>query len=615
MFALPFDLRGMERCARLLQFAFVVAGATTFLALSGCNKAPSVNSKSDTVQSDTILEDSQQKSPAGTGSTSLLKGLGEAESPQKNSNRTEYRLLFDDVHKQAKVEFTFKNGASEKRLMPEATSGGGGWIDYDCDGWPDLYFPQGGQSDADSWQGQPADQLLRNQADGSFQNVTRQSLLIDIEYGHGVAVADYNNDGFDDIYVSNVGNDVLYRNMGDGTFERVSNSAMPLNSHWASSAAWGDIDLDGDLDLYVCNYVDYDPHHPISCFENNQIAYTCHPKDVDPIDNVCFINRGDGTFVEEADKRGLNAAGSKSLGVVIADFNDDQWPDLYVANDTTGNHFFVNQGKGIFEEQGLIKGCSMSGLGQFQASMGLAFGDYDRNGLPDLYVSHFTTDSNTLYKNLGSAGFTDTTRETGLHHPTLPFLAFGTVMQDFNFDGWQDLFIANGHIDDWRERTGDDWYMKPQLFSYDGQTWLERSDSAGSYFQQKYLGRAVASADYDHDGDIDLLIVHQNAPAALLQNNSEQGHWLQLHFVGTQSNRSGIGVKVSVRQGELKLTQQLPGGTSYCASHQPVLTFGLGESSARCEVSITWPSGKHQKMPGVTVNQILTVLESDAEEQ
>ena len=545
----------------------------------------------------------------------MLDGLGAPEVAEQASTNLQNNFSLIDVHVKAKVNFVFDNGASDKKLMPEATSGGVGWIDYDCDGWPDLYFAQGGHSDADSWDGQPVDKLFRNMGDGSFQDVTEHTFLVDLEYGHGVAIADYNNDGFDDIYVSNVGDDVLYCNLGDGTFERVAASAIATNSLWSSSAAWGDLDLDGDLDLYVCNYVNYDPHHPISCFGEDQDAHTCHPRDVDPIHNVCFMNQGDGTFIEEADKRKLNGPGSKSLGVVIADFNDDGLPDLYVANDTTGNHFFVNQGAGQFEEQGLIKGCSMSGLGQYQASMGLAFGDYDRNGLPDLYVSHFTTDSNTLYKNLGSSGFTDATRETGLHHPTLPYLAFGTVMNDFNLDGWQDLFIANGHIDDWQESTGDDWYMKPQLFSFNGRNWQDESEQSGDYFQQTFLGRAVATADYDRDGDLDIVVINQNSPAALLQNDSQCGNWLQFRFVGTQSNRNGIGVKVSIKQGELELVQQLPGGTSYCSSLQPVLVFGMGKSAEPCQVSITWPSGRHENISNVTVNQFITVFESNTEEQ
>jgi hypothetical protein len=284
-----------------------------------------------------------------------------------------------------------------------------------------------------------------------------------------------------------------------------------------------------------------------------------------------------------------------------------------VANDTTSNHLFLNQGGGMFKEQGLVMGCSMSGLGHNQASMGLALGDYDRNGLPDLYSTHFTADSNTLYRNLGPAGFTDATSESGLHQPTLAYLGFGTVMQDFNLDGRQDLFIANGHIDDWREVNGDSWRMKQQLFSFDGQKWRELGERAGDYFQQEFLGRAVATADYDRDGDLDMLVVHQNDPIGLLRNDSERGHFLQLSFVGVDSNRAGVGVKARVRQGDLEFVQQLAGGTSYCASHQPVLVFGLGDSTAPCEISVTWPSGRLEQLTDVPVDQFLTILESNAE--
>lgn len=521
--------------------------------------------------------------------------------------------LFTDVHREVGLEFVFDNGASPRKLMPEATSGGGGWIDYDKDGWPDVYLPQGGDPAPASADGQPVDQLFRNLLGQRFENVTHQAGLLNWRYGHGVVIGDFDNDGFEDVYISNVGEDVLYWNLGDGTFEDVTQAAGISNELWASSAAWGDLTGNGLLDLYVCNYVDYDPFHPTACFDNDGKPGTCHPKDVGPVPNRCFINQGDGTFREEADARGLNGPGSKSLGVVIADLTGNGLPDVYVANDTTANHLFVNQGNGRFQEQALPLGAAMSGLGQFQASMGVAFGDYDRNGRPDLYVTHFTKDSNTLYRNLSEAGFSDATREVGLHLPTMNYLGFGTVMADFTLNGREDLFVSNGHIDDWRELNDDDWEMAPQVFSFDGSRWHEHSQVAGDYFQHTYLGRAVATADYNKDGSLDLLVVHQNRPVGLLRNDSPRGNWLQFEFVGTQSNRQGIGTEVTVLQTGEKWVSQLPGGTSYCASHQPLLVFGFGESAQPCDVEIRWPSGRRQTLTGVTVNQRVTVFEGDAE--
>jgi hypothetical protein len=259
-------------------------------------------------------------------------------------------------------------------------------------------------------------------------------------------------------------------------------------------------------------------------------------------------------------------------------------------------------------------GCAMSGLGYYQASMGVGFGDYDENGFPDLYLTHFTADSNTLYANFGPNGFEDVTRKVGLHLPTMAYLAFGTIMSDFDFNGRQDLFVANGHIDDYRKKTGDAWYMKAQMFTYEGSQWRECGAEGGPYFSREWLGRAVASADYDHDGDLDLAVVHQNDPAALLRNDSERGHWLIVRFVGRESNRRGVGAKVTVRQNDRVLVQELAGGTSYCAGHQPALAFGLGGGAEPCEISVRWPSGKRQTLTGVDVDQTLALDERNAEQ-
>lgn len=524
------------------------------------------------------------------------------------------RLRFVDVHEDLDLNFTFDNGRSRARLMVESTSGGAGWLDYDADGWWDLFLPQGGNPFTQDEPSRPSgDRLFRNVLGHRFIDISEQAAISDVEFGHGTAVGDFDNDGFDDVYVTNVGPDLLYRNQGDGTFDEVSRSAGIDNPLWGSSAAWADLDLDGSLDLYVCNYVDYDPRNPVSCLYRTGEPGICHPEDADPVPNRCYLNQGDGTFDEVADERGLNGPESKALGVVVADFNGDRLPDVYVANDVAANHMFINRGDARFDEQAVALGCAYSGLGDYQASMGVAFGDYDENGFPDLYLTHFTQDSNTLYANHGPGGFEDTTRKAGLHRPTLPYLAFGTVMADFDCDGRQELFVANGHIDDWREITGDRWYMPPQLFSYDGSRWGEIGKAAGSYFEREWLGRAVATADFDGDGDLDVAVIHQNDEMALLRNDSERGHWLKFHFLGSSSNRRGIGVTVTVTQSGRRRTQQLPGGTSYCASHEPVLVFGLGDSSEPCHVAIHWPGGARQDLDAVLPDQRLLVRECDAE--
>lgn len=530
-------------------------------------------------------------------------------------SRKRAAVRFVESHPELGVEFYFDNGSSSAKLMIESTSGGAGWLDFDADGWWDLYFPQGGNPFSKHEPQRPSsDQLYRNIAGRRFGCTAELARLHDQEFGHGVAIGDFDSDGFDDVYVCNVGPDILYQNLGDGTFRDITAEAGVDNRLWSSSAAWGDLDLDGNLDMYVCTYVDYDPRNPIACLSQDGNPGICHPEAIDAVPDVCYFSQGDGRFRNESQDRGLTAPDGKSLGLVIADLNRDGLPDVYVANDTTANHLFVNQGGGRFKEQGVALGCALSGLGHFQASMGVAFGDFDGNGYPDLYCTHFTEDSNTLYANLGPSGFEDVTRSVGLHHPTLPFLAFGTVMADFDSDGQQELFIANGHIDDWRERTGDLWYMPAQLFVFDGRKFQDCAPTAGPYFDRVWLGRAVATADFDRDGDVDLVVVHQNDPVGLLRNDSDAGHWLCVHFLGTWSNRRGVGVQVTVQQGpERRLYQELAGGTSYCASHQPMLHFGLGASTEPCQVTIRWPSGRMQDLRDVPVDQRLFLREQDAE--
>lgn len=503
---------------------------------------------------------------------------------------------FVDVHAARGVEFDFDTGANGRAFMIESTGGGGGWIDFDRDGWLDLYLVQGGNPTERP--AHPAgDRILRN-VDGQFVDVTEPTFRVDEHYGQGLAVGDFNHDGFDDIFVSNVGPDTLLRNLGDGTFEDVAAHAGLADPRWGSSSAWSDLDLDGDLDLFVCNYLKYDVQHPKDCRKSDGSPAICHPEQIDPEDNACYENLEDGTFRAVETSWGLLGPGSKSLGVAIADFNGDLLPDIYVANDTTANHLFLQEGPGRFTENAVAMGCAMNALGQYQASMGVACGDYDGNGLLDLYVTHFTGDSNTLYNNLGPTGFHDMTRQEGLHKPTLPYLGFGTMMVDFNSDGFQELIVANGHIDDWRYKQ-ELYAMPPQLFTWNGSRWDELTSQAGSYFQEEHLGRAVAVADYDRDGDMDVLIVNQNAPAALLENTSPQGHWLQVELIGTKSNRRGLNALVEVQQKDRRQAQQLVGGMSYCSAHAPALHFGLGDRDEDCTVTVRWP---REGFPAQTVS-------------
>lgn len=532
----------------------------------------------------------------------------ETASPAADSPPLVAAPHFRDVHEEVGVDFTYDTGANGRALMVESTGGGAGWLDYDRDGACDLYLVQGGNPTADVPHA-AGDRLFRNLGTRAFADVTPHLRITDLLHGQGITVGDFDNDGFDDVYVTNVGRNILWHNLGDGTFEDVTEPADVGDDRWSTSAAWADLDNDGDLDLVVCNYVEYDVFHPKPCFEEGRPS-TCHPSEFEGVDNEVFENLGDGTFRSVFHDWGFSASGSKSLGVVVADFNLDRRADVFIANDVTPNHLFQQVTPGEFSEQAVSLGCAMNALGQNQASMGVACGDYDRNGYVDLYVTHFANDSNTLYANLGDVGFRDTTRRTEIHAPVIDFLGFGTVMADFNSDGHTDLFVANGHIDDWRHK-GDRWKMNAQLFSFDGSIWIEQTPSAGEYFSEEHLGRAVATADYDQDGDLDVCVIHQNEPTALLENVRTDGHWLQLEFIGRRANRRGIGVVVEVEFGDTRLVQQLAGGTSYCSSQQPILQFGMGDWDGPCDVTVTWPTseGSRTTQTGVSCDQKLVIHE------
>jgi hypothetical protein len=514
------------------------------------------------------------------------------------------------------VDFTYRNGATGKVLMVEATGGGAAWLDYDRDGLLDLYLCQGGDPATSCPEAEPNDSLFR-QAIGvggtgeefarRFSPRTDEAFVVERGYSQGVAVGDFDDDGFDDVYVTNVGANTLFRNLGDGTFQDVTRDAGVAGTLWSSSAAWGDLDGDGDLDLYVCNYVDYDPRHPIPCGTKEKPG-TCHPMHVEAVPDDCFFNQGDGSFTEEARSRGLFGPGNKALGVVIARLTDDDLPDVYVANDTTANFLFVNQGRGVFKELAYDMGCAVNRDGHAQASMGVGLGDYDRNGRLDLYCTHFTKESNTLYRNLGETGFQDATGLVGLHTPTLDYLAFGTIMEDFNQDGHEDIFVANGHVDDWREK-GDLLDMPAQLFSYEGPRFVECTANAGDYFRRKVIGRGVARGDFDGDGDWDLAVVHQNSPLSVLRNDSERGHWLKVRCVAA-GNRRGIGTRVVARRGGESWTREMAGGTSYAAAHESALLFGFGAVGSDVELEIHWPDGRRETVADVTLDRELILRQS-----
>lgn len=517
------------------------------------------------------------------------------------------RLIFAALSTECGLDFTYRNGARGHQLMSEATGAGCGWGDFDRDGWWDLFLVQGGFSDSPDDKQQASDQLLQNCL-GQFSNVTLRARIAETKYGQGVAIGDLDNDGFDDIFVTNLGGNALWRNQGDGTVVEMTEWSDSRWNGWSTSAAWGDVDRDGDLDLYVANYCDFDPRSPLICRNTDGQKIQCQPNQVPPVPDQFFENLGTGKFRECAAERGLFGEGNRALGVVIADLVGDERPEIYVANDATANFLFVEETHRQYVDQAVRFGCAVDANGNAQASMGVAVGDYDRNGQLDVYLTHFEGEWNTLYGNFGATGFRDVTGETGGVDLTLPMVGFGVAWQDFDQDGHDDLFIANGHIDDFGRRRV--LAMPPQLLTFDGKRWRDVGAQAGAYFGEVYVGRGVAEADYDSDGDFDLAVVAQNSPTQLLENRSLRGHWLGCEFVGRTSNRRGIGTRVTLIQGERQLVQELVGGGGYCSSRQPLLLFGLGDHSEPCELHIRWPSGLTQQLSQVTVDQKLVIVEN-----
>lgn len=518
-------------------------------------------------------------------------------------------IQFTEVQDPTGLDFTYLNGQKGQSLMIETTGGGSAWLDYDLDGNWDLGLCQGGDPTKEAISEQPQDQFFRQLDPQQFTNITADCGIVELGYSQGISVGDYNGDGFGDIYVTNCGKNTLWENLGDGTFVEVTGSTGVGNGQrWSSTSAWADIDLDGDLDLYVCNYVQYDRFNPHPCADDKGNPAICHPKHVDAWPDALYINNGDGTFTNEAQQRGVFGDGNKGLGVAIADFDKDGDPDIYVANDTTANFLFINDGTANFKEVAALQGCDVDRAGSFQASMGLGIFDYDENGFLDIFLTHYEEESNTLYQNKGDVGFQDVSAKVKLYSTTLPWLGFGTIMADFNNDTFADIFVAQGHVNNTPLYKGKQ-KMPAALHSFDGNYFHEMTVKAGDYFKKKFVGRGTSACDFDRDGDWDLLVSHQNDKAALLKNNSKSGNYLKLSFIGIDSNRTGTGTRVTVTAGKRKLYQELVGGTTYVSSNEPALIFGLGDHAEPCTVEVRWPNGKTQKLEQVKVNQSMILVE------
>ena len=533
-------------------------------------------------------------------------------------------IAFRDDAGPSGLRFTYHNGETPQHQIPETIGGGVAVLDYDGDGWLDVYLVQGGPFPPEdpprrTTRATTGDRLFRNKGDGTFEDATDASGIARIArgYGFGATVGDYDNDGRPDLFVTRFGSYGLYRNKGDGTFEDATDRAgLGGDRDWPTSSAFADLDGDGDLDLYVCHYLAWDAHNPTLCRDPRAAdrIVSCLPLRFPAMPDHLFRNDG-GRFVDVTAEAGIVDRDGRGLGVVAADLDDDGRLDLFVANDMTANLLYRNLGGLKFEEIGHAAGVACNADGGYQAGMGVACGDLDGDGRPDLAVTNFFGESTTFYRNLGHATFADATAAVGLKAPSRFLLGFGAVFLDVDNDGRLDLATANGHIHDLRPDTP--YPMPAQLLTGgpDGRL-TDVTPRIGEPWTVPRIGRGLAAADLDNDGRVDLLLVSQNTPLAFFHNQTrDAGHFLTLILEGTTSNRDAVGARVTVTAGGRRQTAWRTGGGSYASASDPRLHFGLGSASVVDDVEIRWPSGRVQHLGKLAADRAYHVREGDPRPQ
>jgi len=503
---------------------------------------------------------------------------------------------FIDVARESGLDFTYFNDAESGHwLIVEVMGGGAAWLDFDLDGWLDLYLTEGCRLEsARDGDGEHRDRLYRGRGSAGFQAVAAAAGVVDDRYGQGVAVGDYDADGFPDLYLANFGSAALLHNNGDGTFTDVSASSGIHRDTWGTSAAFADLDRDGFLDIYSCVFLDNTLSNNKVC-EYAQGRGYCGPGSYLGEQDAVWVSGGDGTFSDRSQELGFieREGRGKGLAVAVADFNDDLVPEVYVGNDMTPNYLYtVRPGPDTrYEEIATAAGCAVSDDGENEASMGIANDDFDGNGLPDIFLCHFLNAKNTLYQNLGNLQFADVSRRTRIAATSLHNLGFGTVALDWDRDGRMEMFVATGHVLGPKVQPNE---MQPQLLrQMENGTFIDVSDDVGgAYFQGRWLGRAAAGADYDNDGDLDIAVSHNTSPLTLLRDDTAApGRFLGLDL-RTPSRLPPIGGRVEVRAGARRVVRPVAAGGSYLSSHDPRILFTLPPGDEPADVTIHWPSGR-----------------------
>jgi hypothetical protein len=525
---------------------------------------------------------------------------------------------FTDVSRQAGLEMKIIDGDDPTEYLVDVNGEGGCFLDYNNDGYQDIFLVNGSSRQSEARHQLPHDYLLRNNGDGTFTDVTAQAHVAATGWQSGCAVGDYNNDGFADIYITSYGPNKLYRNNGDGTFTEIADAAGVSDPHWgfpkwSMGAAWGDYDNDGRLDLYVANFVKFDPQHlppkpgdPNSC-KLKEVPIACPPDDFEGQQGMLYHNNGNGTFTDVTKAAGLSRKElGRGFGVVFADLTNNGLQDIYQVNDAGPNWFYVNNGDGTFREASFESGLATDGFGNPQGTMGVAVGDYNNDGRMDIFIANWINQTKTLYDNQGSYTFEDVTLPKGLAQAAYEDCSWGTALADFDNDGWLDLWITSGFTDPQVEKLHPEssfaewnYFMR----NLEGKRFVDLSEAAGLRKLAKRSGRGAAFADFDNDGDIDVLVINKNEKPMLLRNDGgNRKNWITIRTEGVKSNRSGIGARITVTTGGARRIFDIRNNESYLSSNDPRLHIGMGDSPQADLVEIRWPNGQLDRYPNVAAN-------------
>jgi hypothetical protein len=561
---------------------------------------------------------SQPEPAASTPSSTLSPSPVPAAEPAATAaspSRPSGPIEFTDVTAQAGIHFKHNSGAFGKKYLPETMGSGVCFLDYDNDGWQDIFLVN-----SMDWPGHKSGKsfpaLYHNNHDGTFTDVTQQAGLAVESYGLGCAVADYDNDGFEDIYLTTVGSNHLFRNLGNGKFADVTAKAGVADPGFSASAVWFDYDNDGKLDLFVTHYIEWSIEKDQYCSLDNKNKSYCTPQTYKGESSTLFHNKGDGTFENVTERAGLYDPTSKALGVALLDYDNDGWLDLFVTNDTEPNKLYRNNHNGTFTDVAVLAGVAFSESGRVRAGMGTDAGDYDLSGRQSLLIGNFTNESMALYRNDGSGLFTDEAPASGLGQMTNQSLTFGAFFFDYDLDGLLDVFAANGHVSDDISvvQPTVKYAQPPGVYRNKGNNKFEDvSAKLGRALQKAIVARGAAYADFDNDGDLDLVITANNGPARLLRNdNANQNDMLRAKLIGTKSNRDAIGAKVTLKTNKgARQFAMVKTGSSYLSQSELPLTFGLGkpEDGKTASLEIVWPSGRKDSFSAIQPNQMITITE------